>query len=287
MKQNKEIDFHNRKEILVQTAQALFHFVMSAVIMFGTPTEYLQDPMAQTVDHLYNIHIKGENSSNLFGVNLVYLIVSVYNTLLYFWDPLSNRPIRLYHMMALLIGPLLLVYDHLSYLSCMMLAIYLMDLTETLLQYKYAAQFDKRRMLLGLIKFHHMVTLMLIGFSWVYGYVPIGIFILFIHDVTDVPMFVVRILRKKNAPESKQFLVAGIVIALWVYYRVISMLDILISVYNIVFVQTLHVIPDQISAYACFYGLCALWSLNVYWTSLVIVKAGKVLMGHETEKDDE
>jgi len=282
MKQNKEIDFHNRKEILVQTSQALFHFVMSAVIMFGAPTEYLQDPIGQTVDRLQ----KGQ-MTNLFTVNVIYLIVSVYNTVLYFWDPLSNRPIRLYHMMALLIGPLLLVYDHLTYLSFMMLAIYLMDLTETLLQYKYAAHFDKRRMLLGLIKFHHMITLMLIGFSWVYNYVTIGIFILFIHDVTDVPMFVIRILRKKNAPESKQFLVAGFVIVLWSYYRVISMLYILIDIYNVAFVKYVDIIPDRVSAYCCFYGLVALWTLNVYWTSLVIVKAGKLLMGYQSEKDDE
>ena len=189
--------------------------------------------------------------------------------------------------MALFIGPLLLVFDHLSYLSFMMITIYIVDLTETVLQYKYASQFDKRLILLCLIKFHHMITLMLIGFSWVYNYAILGIFILFIHDVTDVPMFVIRILRKKNAPEFKQYLVAGIVIALWSYYRVVYLLHVIINIRHSLFVEHVDIVPNPLSGYVCFYGLCALWSLNVYWTALVVAKAIKVVMGYHTEKDDE
>lgn len=281
MNKTKEVDFQNRREVLVQTAQATFHMVMSILILCASPTEYIQSPVFATKDLLYGV----EKPLSSLGVNIIYGVAAAYNTVLYFWDPLSNRPIRFYHIIAVLVAPLLLVYDHLSQLSMFMLSIYFVDLTETLLQYKYAPNhFDKRRLLLGLIKFHHMITLLLIGFSWVHNYTPLGIFILFIHDVTDVPMFVIRILRRKNASAAKNNGVAVIVIGSWLYYRVFSMFWILSDIY---IVGTTHIVPDVLSGCACFLGLCALWTLNVYWTGLVVFKAFQEVSGITTQKDDE
>ena len=288
MKNTSELDVATKREVRVQTTQACFHFLMVVMMYVGCPLTYITSPTLAVEEQ----HIT--RSGEPFGVKLVYLLAASYNTVLYFWDPLSSSKIRHYHILAVFISPILLIYNEIGILLCVTVAVYCIDLSDTLVKYRYADQLDKRRVLLGMIKIHHMVTLMLIGLSWIYDYAPYGIFIMFIHDLTDVSMFVVRILRKTTVSRvledsttlDSKIVFAGIVVMLtWFYYRVVVMAIMVYEIY--VHVMERELSERYYSGMTCVVCLGVLWLLNVYWTTLVIVKAVREIRGIKTETDDE
>jgi hypothetical protein len=91
---------------------------------------------------------------------------------------------------------------------------------------------------LDIMHIHHILTIALILGSWSYHLTTIGSLIMFINDVTDVPMFLVRKLRAsenshrsmvvnahscENSESVKQIVLALIVFVMWVLYRVMFM----------------------------------------------------------------
>jgi hypothetical protein len=73
-----------------------------------------------------------------------------------------------------------------------------------------------------MMKVHHMATILLLAVSWSHNFHFYGCFVLFIHDVSDVPMFAVRLLRDSAAPhaKAKQLFVVPVLLFTWIYYRV-------------------------------------------------------------------
>jgi hypothetical protein len=138
----------------------------------------------------------------------------------------------------------------------------------------------------SMIKIHHMVTLLLLALSWTQNLRVIGIFILFIHDLTDVPMFILRILRRKNAQFYKQVFSAIMVLWMWSYYRVWKMSQFTWGV--IVYTIENPIISKQYPFYkSCIIGLIILSVFNIYWTGLVYKKFTFEIVGVKTDQEDE
>lgn len=270
---------YGRKEFRVQLLQTFYH-LFSAILVYGVcPIDSLHNPLASDTERiLYG------NETHDFGINLVYFSAAMYNTLLYFWDPLTNRKVLAHHIVCLLAIPALLFNNQILYAILCMCVMYLIDLSTTLIQYKYAPHFDKRRFFVALIKIHHMVTLLLIGISWMKNFVNVGVCVLFIHDVSDVSMFALRIIHKNKSGLSQIVVSACCVLITWGYYRIFMMGTIIHDA-----IVAMGTTPSEfvVHGWICISSLFVLFMLNVYWTCLVIFKIFRSLAEGKIVKDTE
>jgi len=278
-----QMDFRTQKEVMFQTLQTLFHVMISSLVAYGTPSKYW--------DHYTDQFFKPAQGNTPWGVILPYTLSTSYHCILYFWDPISNTPLRARHIITVMFGTILLSYGHLGWGLQVMFCNYIFDMRD-FIKHRIKAVDDSRVIVMMMMKIHHMVTLALLGISWIYGFTAYGLLVLFIHDVTDVPMFVVRILRRKHAPQSVVVPVAVGVIAIWLYYRVFCFGLIIYNGFDIFWYmfRNAHENPEfalvvethMTGGICCLSGLTLLWAFNVYWTFLVIYKAlREILFGKE------
>ena len=65
---------------------------------------------------------------------------------------------------------------------------------------------------------HHIVTAILCFTSWKFGYVKIGSLVMFLHDVSDIPLDLVRIFGQLNW-KNLQLIAFGATLLSWLYWR--------------------------------------------------------------------
>lgn len=126
----------------------------------------------------------------------------------------------------------------------------------------------------SLMTLHHMVTILLVLFSWYFHVTTIGSLVMFANDVTDIPMFLLRMQREKEGKgreSAYQIFMAGVVFVSWIYYRLVFMTRLTLAVfiagcsnvqYDLWFFERL----------GCIVGLCVLLAMNTYWISLLTRK---------------
>jgi len=260
-----ELDIRSRRELGVQSMQAVFHCLMAVLVAYGIPRAYLANPVEAVVDSY--LHLQPEP----WGVRVPYILSITYHGILYFWDPMSTTTLKARHVFTIMMGTALFFCEQLGWGLLVMLTNYFFDSVE-FVQHRLNKLHPHRTVIASMTKIHHMVTIMLLGVSWIFGLAPFGMVVLFIHDATDVPMFVIRIVRRKGAGTGIQALVVLGVISTWVYYRVWCLMMV---IYQTVMLMSQPVIKEhglQVSLGSCTFGLSILWIFNVYWTSLVIYK---------------
>jgi ceramide synthetase len=118
---------------------------------------------------------------------------------------------------------------------------------------------------------HHIVTLMLLTFSWTVNFVRIGTLVLVIHDFADIPLEGAKICRYLHISDGISNSVFGVFTLSWIFSR-------------------LGLLPYRVIAYSCFWGLSlperpvkffpvyyifnalliALQVLHVIWTVLIL-----------------
>ena len=118
---------------------------------------------------------------------------------------------------------------------------------------------------------HHVVTLLLLTFSWTVNFVRIGTLVLVIHDFADIPLEGAKICRYLRVRESIANSVFGFFTCCWIFSR-------------------LGLLPYRVIAYSCYWGLTlparpvrffpvyyifnalliALQILHVIWTVLIL-----------------
>lgn len=114
---------------------------------------------------------------------------------------------------------------------------------------------------------HHLVTILLLTFSWACNFVRIGTLVLVIHDFADVPLEGAKVCRYIRASEFKSNCIFGIFTLSWIFsrlgllpYRVISYTS----------WHGLNVIPIFPAYYVFNTLLVALQILHVIWTILIL-----------------
>jgi len=130
-----------------------------------------------------------------------------------------------------------------------------------------AMYFQPRNDLSQTLWVHHILTIILLTSSWWSGYHHIGGFIMYIHDISDIPVHLVRLVRYCHFHGSQadvlQMLIMPVLLIAWFYYRIF------------VFGDFIYSISDQIWF---FLPLTGLWSLHVYWFGLMVQKSAQFLM---------
>lgn len=113
---------------------------------------------------------------------------------------------------------------------------------------------------------HHIVTCLLLCFSWACNLHRIGTLVLIIHDFADIPLEGAKLSRYvRNSNISN--VIFGVFTLCWIYSR-IGLLPIRVIAYSTYF--ALDVVP-MFPAYYIFNGLlCALQVLHIIWTWLIL-----------------
>lgn len=140
----------------------------------------------------------------------------------------------------------------------------------------------------GIMALHHVVTCVLIVLSWWYNYVPLGCLMMLIHDITDLPLYVVRACRVHQGhsdPHStalhrplrgmkwllRELLLWSAVTATvvsWLLLRVWLLPHVIHQIWEH------HTTGSQLICMGC---LCALWVMHVYWYGLLWFKIVQTL----------
>lgn len=118
---------------------------------------------------------------------------------------------------------------------------------------------------------HHIVTILLLTFSWTVNFVRIGTLVLVIHDFADVPLEGAKLCRYLKISDTISNSVFGVFTLSWIFSR-------------------LGLLPYRVIAYSCYWGLTlperpvkffpvyyifnallvALQILHVIWTVLIL-----------------
>lgn len=282
-----------REDILYRTkwCQMIFHTLMTTLAWTILPENTLMNPI-EASEHDFRL---GEQTHKPFSVACFYMIALAYNTLLYFSDPVESLPFRWYHALLIGLGPLWSTGARPYWLLGLLACTYVLDWRQFLRQFAQGPSSSAR--LRVMTRVHHMATLMLLVVSWTFHYHYYGCFLMFLHDITDVPMFAIRLLRSssRSPPLWPQLVVVPILLAMWTYYRIYLLGDFVgralgyLSGWSEQGMDLQHIEGQELSSWVCVAGLTVLWTFNVYWTALVAQKTAWTLWhrSHAQHDDNE
>lgn len=117
------------------------------------------------------------------------------------------------------------------------------------------------------IKTHHVVHMFLLLVSYVFGYIPIGTVVMFVHDFSDIFMFAMRKWERHENPIKYTLYVALLV--LWAHGRIIKFNEI---------IQRGWLTQNQFGQAACLIALRVLWCLNVFWFVQLVRRGYRAIM---------
>lgn len=132
---------------------------------------------------------------------------------------------------------------------------------------------------------HHLVTGTLLFLSLTYRYVSVGIFVIYVHSISDIPMYLLRHIRRYTANKTWQIPLVVWTVISWVYYRLWLMGCLVYQCFYFV-----HLVPQEqhVWAYTCIGALIVLLCLNLFWWVLLMRKCVKELYyGYDQTLHDE
>lgn len=114
---------------------------------------------------------------------------------------------------------------------------------------------------------HHLVTILLLTFSWACNFVRIGTLVLVIHDFADIPLEGAKICRYIQASDLVSNAVFGLFTLSWIFSR-LGLLPARVIAYTSWYgLEVIHMFP----AYYIFNALLiSLQFLHVIWTILIL-----------------
>ncbi len=111
------------------------------------------------------------------------------------------------------------------------------------------------------MRWHHVVTVGLMFISFWLGYIPIGAEILYLHEVTDIFMSTLQMMKLQSSPYLVPVFLLNIVS--WAYWRIFSFGSLIISLYHAT------PSPSYLTGLGEFSLLC-LWLMHIYWLGLML-----------------
>lgn len=270
----------SRKDVCFQKSQAVFHAVMAVVLASTVSFKTLEDPL----ETFKSTMLTGEKKSDDWGVSLCYTMAMTYNVVLYFQDPLSRTKLKARHLASTLMGTVFFLNQELFWCVLVVLGCVMWDGWD--FYWDHMPNLKPEDVVISvMIMVHHSVTVSLLALSWLH-HQAFGVSVLFIHDLTDVSMFVVRIVRKLNYRMAVQAFPAVVTMVMWLYYRVFYFGLIIWNVGNAIVndPETIELVElvKNLGLYegtlVSVLGMVILWIFNAYWTGLLFSKVVKELV---------
>ena len=139
---------------------------------------------------------------------------------------------------------------------------------------------------------HHAVTIFLVTSSWGAGYFGVGLLVLMIHDLSDVPLDMLKSTNYLGLDEKSgtyivelSFVSTAVAWAygrLWVFPRYIIR-SIFPSYCDYSDVTTACGKHPNVTV-TCVIGLCSLFAMHCYWYTLIINIAVRLIRGDDSHK---
>lgn len=113
-----------------------------------------------------------------------------------------------------------------------------------------------------IMQWHHVVTVFLMGGSVLYGRFPVGIYILFIHEWTDIVVSILKILK---TTESKTKYIVP-----WFVMNIVVWLSVRVLYFPRWVIYPLYMIVQSTFIKVLILFLVLLWCMHVYWFCLML-----------------
>lgn len=117
------------------------------------------------------------------------------------------------------------------------------------------------------IKIHHVVHMFLLSVSYVFGYIPIGIMVMLLHDYSDILMFAMR--KYEHHSKYHKYILFVLLLIVWSYTRVVKFDSV---------IKRAWVTQNQLGHVLCLFALRLLWWLNVFWLAQLARRGYKAIM---------
>jgi hypothetical protein len=106
--------------------------------------------------------------------------------------------------------------------------------------------------------------------SWYFGYMEYGAFVMYIHDMSDIPLYVTRLLKNTNAPQWLQLCFVPFPLVSWFVFRLV-----LLPKYIYVWYFSQTIAPFM--KFYCIPCLVVLYCLHLYWFLLMLKKVQRAV----------
>jgi len=116
----------------------------------------------------------------------------------------------------------------------------------------------------ALLLLHHLLTVIVIGISWACRLQSFGLPVMLVMDLTDIPVYMLRISKAQKLPDWVQVSTAVLTVGSWTVLRGVFVGHIL---------YRSMLLEDPVAAIR--FGrwlLAGLWFMSAYWTSLIVHK---------------
>lgn len=110
---------------------------------------------------------------------------------------------------------------------------------------------------------HHTVTFSLIFFSYLTNNTHIGCIVMFIHDSSDIVVYITRIVINSKLPDPPKLAVCAWLLITLIYLR-------LVIYGKMLYITNYYLDNWHIFTNTLFYGLCILYFMHIYWVFSII-----------------
>jgi len=151
----------------------------------------------------------------------------------------------------------------------------------------YALLYETKRKDMAATIVHHFITVALIGYSYAMGFTRVGVVIMFIHDICDVPLEIAKMAQYADAELVTNVVFAGFSV-LWIYmrnyvYPFIVVRSVLWEAHDLLVTQ--RGLPPWPHYQLFATMLIALGLLQVYWTVIILRILNKAIFGKQIISD--
>ena len=123
---------------------------------------------------------------------------------------------------------------------------------------------------------HHISTIHLVSFSYLTSYSQIGILIIFIHDFSDIFIYITRVVIHLNAPDKIKLVSVFFMVVFFIYLRFFVLVKVALYLYWYCPLENEFII-------IMFSFLQFLFCMHVYWICLIFGKILKYKNENEIE----
>jgi len=140
---------------------------------------------------------------------------------------------------------------------------YLASLGFTLSDFFFLLFIHEKKSDFDLMVLHHIVTISLVSFSYLTNNSNVGIIVFFLHDFTDIWVYLTRIIINTFLPDSIKYAHCALFLAVFVYFRIFVF-------GRVIYIIATHLTVWNIFTYTLTSMLLILLLMHFYWTFSII-----------------
>jgi len=155
--------------------------------------------------------------------------------------------------------PYIIFYDR----TALFKLYYLASLGFTVSDFFFLLFIHEKRSDFHLMILHHIFTINLVSFSYLTNNSNFGIIVFFLHDITDIWVYLTRIVINTFLPDIVKYLHCAAFLGVFIYFRIYVLFKLILIMY-------FDLKEWCIFLYVLWPMLCVLFLMHIYWTYSII-----------------